>query len=61
MTNSQVRMISGPWGRMSIGNTRAKSSGSSTQCPAICGVSEEVAQVSMMSGSPTKPPGRPRC
>src|SRR5262249_36052334 len=27
----------------------------------ICGVTDEVAHVSMMSGSPTKPPGLPRC
>ena len=31
------------------------------QPPAICGVSDEVAQVSMMSSSPSKPPGMPRC
>ena len=42
---------------MSIGNTRPNRSGSSTQRPAICGVSDDVAHVSMMSGSPTKPPG----
>ena len=28
---------------------------------AICGVSEDVAQVSSTSGSAAKPPGRPRC
>ena len=54
-------MISGPCGRRSIGNTRANRSGSSTQPPAICGVSDDVAHVSMTSGSPTKPPGWPRC
>ena len=53
-------MISGPWGRRSIGNTRPKRSGSSSQRPAICGVNDEVAQVSMTSGSPAKPPGTPR-
>ena len=53
-------MISGPCGRMSIGNTRANRSGSSSQCPPICGVSDDVAHVSMMSASPTKPPGWPR-
>ena len=54
---SHVRMISGPWGRRSIGKTRSNRSGSSTQLPAICGVSELVAQVSMTSGSPTNPTG----
>ena len=46
-------------GRRSIGKTRANRSGSSSHPPAICGVSDEVAQVSMTSGSPTKPPGSP--
>ncbi len=55
--NSQVRMISCAWGRRSMGNTRAKRSGSSSRRPAICGVSDDVAQVSMTSGSPTNPPG----
>ena len=55
--NSQVRMISWAWGRRSMGKTRANRSGSSSHPPAICGVSDEVAQVSMTSGSPTKPPG----
>ncbi len=58
--NSQVRMISWAWGRTSIGKTRANRSGSSSHPPAIWGVSDEVAQVSMTSGSPTNPPGRPR-
>ena len=53
-------MISWDWGRRSMGNTRANRSGSSSQPPAICGVSEEVAQVSNTSGSATNPPGRPR-
>ena len=57
---SQVRMISGPCGRRSMGKVAAKSAGSSTQPQAICGVTDEVAQVSMTSGSPTKPPGSPR-
>ena len=57
---SQVRMISWAWGRTSMGNTRANRSGSSSQPPAIWGVSDEVAQVSMTSGSPTNPSGRPR-
>ena len=58
--NSQVRMISWAWGRRSIGKTRPKRSGSSAQRPAIYGVSDDVAQVSMTSGSPTNPPGWPR-
>ena len=60
MENSQVRMMSWPWGRRSIGNTRLNRSGSVRQPPTICGVSELVAQVSMMSGSPMNPPGTPR-
>ena len=59
--NSQVRMISWACGRTSIGKTRSKRSGSSCQPPAICGESDEVAQVSITSGSPAKPPGSPRC
>ena len=59
--NSQVRMISCACGRRSIGKTSAKKSGSSPHLPAICGVNDEVAQVSMTSGSPTNPPGLPRC
>ena len=55
--NNHVRMMSWPCGRMSMGNVRAKRSGSSTQRHAICGVSDDVAQVSMMSGSPMNPPG----
>ena len=58
--NSQVRMMSCAWGRRSIGKTRANRSGSSSHPPAICGVSDDVAQVSMTSGSPTNPPGSPR-
>ena len=58
--NSQVRMISNAWGRRSMGNTRANRSGSSSQPAAISGVSDDVAHVSMMSGSATKPPGLPR-
>ena len=58
---SHVRMMSCACGRTSIGNTRAKRSGSSIQPPAICGESDDVAQVSMMSGSPENPPGRSRC
>ncbi len=51
--NNQVRMMSWPWLRSEYGNTSSKSSGSRSQPPAICGVSDEVAQVSMMSTSPT--------
>ena len=60
VSNSHVRMISGPCGRRSIGNVRAKRSGSSSQPVAICGVSDDVAHVSITSGSPTNPPGLPR-
>ncbi len=59
--NSHVRMISGPCGRRSMGKVRAKSAGSSAHPQAIWGVTEEVAQVSMTSGSPVKPPATPRC
>ena len=48
-------MISWAWGRRCMGNTRANRSGSSTQPPAIWGVSEEVAQVSNTSGSAGEP------
>ena len=58
--NSQVRMMSCACGRRSMGNTRANRSSSASQPPAIWGVSELVAQVSMMSGSPVKPPGTSR-
>ena len=44
-------MISWAWVRRSIGKTRANRSGSRSQPQTICGVSEEVAQVSMTSGS----------
>ena len=54
-------MISGPWGRRSMGKVAANRAGSSSQPQAIWGVTEEVAQVSMTSGSPAKPPGTPRC
>ena len=58
--NSQVRMMSWPWVQRSIGKTRSNRSGSVSQPPAICGVRDEVAQVSMTSGSPRKPFGLPR-
>ena len=57
VSKSHVRMMSCACGRRSIGNTRANRSGSSSQSPAICGVSDEVAHVSMTSGSPVKPFG----
>ncbi len=68
MANSQVRMMSCAWGRMSMGNSLGQTGSSPTvpssatrrQPPAICGLTEEVAQVSRTSGSPTKPPGAPR-
>ncbi len=59
--NSQVRMISWACGRMSIGKVRANRSSSSHHPHAICGVSDDVAHVSKMSGSPTNPLGWPRC
>src|SRR3954453_3505909 len=58
--NSQVRMMSCACGRWSIGKTCANSSGSVSQPEATCGDSDEVAQVSMTSGSAMKPPGTPR-
>ena len=57
VANSQVRMISCACGRWSNGNTRANRSGSRSQPPAICGVSDDVAQVSITSGSAANPPG----
>src|SRR5690625_7723133 len=56
--NSQVRMMSWPCGRTSIGYTFSKRSSSAPQPPASCGVREEVAQVSRMSGSEVEPRGR---
>ena len=58
--NSHVLMISWACGRRSIGKTFAKKSGSSSHRPTICGVNDEVAHVSMTSGSPMNPPGLPR-
>ena len=43
-------MISCACGRRSIGKTCANRSGSSSQPPTICGVSDDVAQVSMHVG-----------
>src|SRR5438270_13998689 len=61
VANSQVRMMSCACGRRSIGKTRDSRSVSSSQPPAICGDSDDVAHVSMMSGSAMNPPGCPRC
>ncbi len=58
--NNHVRMISNACGRRSIGNTRANRSGSSSHPAASSGVSDDVAHVSITSGSATKPPGLPR-
>src|SRR3954469_4533462 len=55
--NSQVRMMSCACGRWSIGKTCANSSGSVSQPEATCGDSDDVAQVSMTSGSAMNPPG----
>src|SRR3954464_14029900 len=57
---SQVRMMSCACGRWSIGKTFANSSGSVSQPEATCGDRDEVAQVSMTSGSAMNPPGLPR-
>src|SRR3954467_6727040 len=59
--NSQVRMMSCACGRRSIGKTAANRSGSVSQPEATCGDSDDVAQVSMTSGSAMNPPGFPRC
>ena len=53
-------MMSWAWGRMSIGKVAAWRASSVRQPVAICGVSDEVAQVSITSGSPMNPPGTPR-
>ena len=58
--NSHVRMMSCACGRRSIGNVRAQRSGSASQPQTMNGVSDDVAHVSMMSGSPANPPGWPR-
>ena len=57
---SHVRMMSCACGRKSMGNTRANKSGSSRQRDTICGDIDDVAHVSMMSGSPANPSDRPR-
>ena len=54
-------MISWAWGRMSIGKVRENRSGSSTQPVTIWGVSDDVAHVSITSGSAANPPGWLRC
>src|SRR5262245_41771224 len=59
--NKQVRMMSWACGRRSIGNVRADRSGSVSHPVTSCGVTDEVAHVSITSGSPLNPPGWPRC
>src|SRR4029079_5218515 len=59
--NNHVRMISCACGRKSIGKVRAKRSGSVAHPHASSGVNDDVAQVSMTSGSPVNPPGWSRC
>ena len=56
VSNSHVRMMSCAWGRRSIGKVSADSSGSVSHPHTSCGVSEDVAQVSITSESPTNPP-----
>src|SRR3954471_20630997 len=59
--NSHVRMMSCACGRRSIGKTAANSSGPVSQADATCGDSDDVAHVSITSGSPMNPSGAPRC
>ncbi len=59
-SNNQVRMMSCACGRKSIGNVCLNSASSSGQPQIICGDSDEVAHVSITSGSPVNPPGTPR-
>ena len=59
--NSQVRMIS--WrlrAQVHREDAREQVGVVAPSRAAICGVSDDVAQVSMTSGSPMKPPGSPR-
>ena len=58
--NSQVLMISWACVHRSMGKTRSNRSSSTDQPPEMCGVRDEVAQVSITSGSPVKPAGLPR-
>ena len=58
---SHVRMMSCACGRRSIGKVCEKISSSCSHFDTICGDTDDVAQVSITSGSPTKPPGWPRC
>ena len=53
-------MISCDCARRFIGNTRANRSSSVPQRAVISGVSDDVAHVSITSGSATNPPGAPR-
>ena len=61
VANNHVRMMSWACGRTSIGKMLLNNFSSSIQRPAICGVSDDVAHVSMTSGSPMNPPATPRC
>jgi hypothetical protein len=54
-------MISCAWVFRSIGKVSPNSSSSRSQPQTICGLRDEVAQVSITSGSAVKPPGWPRC
>ena len=58
--NTQVRMMSWASGAKSMGKVLANRSASRSQPVTIWGVSEDVAQVSMTSGSPMNPPATPR-
>ena len=53
-------MISCAWVLRSIGKVRANRSSSRSQPQTMCGLIDDVAQVSITSGSPVKPPGTPR-
>jgi hypothetical protein len=53
-------MISCEWVFRSIGNVIWNKSWSRSQPQTICGVSDDVAQVSMTSGSDMNPPALPR-
>src|SRR3954471_24535067 len=61
VTKSHVRMMSCALGRRDVGYRRSWRSLSSGHPDVMIGVKADVAQVSKMSGSPTNPPGFPRC
>ena len=58
--NNQVRMMSWAWGAMSMGKVSCHNCLSRSHPQAICGDREEVAHVSITSGSAMNPPGIPR-